>query len=153
MGAEAQSLAPNHTLRPARKDESEQLYAIHRAAMERYVRETWGAWDEEMQRRFWADHWPPERQAIVVDGELGGFLELEERNDCFWVANIELAPRFQRMGIGSAILGEVQRDARVRGLDVALQVLKVNPARALYERLGFEETGQTDTHYLMAWRA
>jgi hypothetical protein len=36
---------------------------------------------------------------------------------------------------------------------VTLQVLKVNPARRLYERLGFCETGADDTHYQMAWEA
>src|SRR5207248_4890163 len=35
------------------------------------------------------------------------------------------------------------------GQSVGLQVLKVNPARSLYKRLGFLTTGQTATHYLM----
>ncbi len=30
-----------------------------------------------------------------------------------------------------------------------LQVLKVNPSRRLYERLGFSETGATDTHIIL----
>lgn len=36
------------------------------------------------------------------------------------------------------------------GLSVRLRVLKANPrAAALYERLGFAVTGETDTHVLM----
>lgn len=140
-------------MRAPKRGESEALYVIHRAAMEGYVRETWGTWDDAAQRRFWAGHWPPERKAIVVAGELAGFLELEDRAASVWVANIELEPRFQGRGIGSAILREVQRDARERGLGITLQVLKVNPARRLYERLGFFETGKTSTHYQMAWEA
>ena len=34
-------------------------------------------------------------------------------------------------------------------MPVELQVLKVNPARRLYGRLGFQVTGETETHYLM----
>jgi hypothetical protein len=34
-------------------------------------------------------------------------------------------------------------------LPVKLRVLKVNPARRLYERLGFIHKGETPTHYLM----
>ena len=34
----------------------------------------------------------------------------------------------------------------------AITVLKVNPARRLYERLGFAIVGETETHYLMRWR-
>jgi len=143
--------APDYELRLATRAESDTLYAIHKAAMEHYVRQTWGAWDEPLQERFWASHWPPERQAILVAGQLAGFLELEERPGAVWVANLELHPRFQGQGIGSAILRATQVEASSRGLGVTLQVLKVNPARRLYERLGFRETGETGTHYLMAW--
>jgi ribosomal protein S18 acetylase RimI-like enzyme/acyl dehydratase len=140
-----------YELRLAERGESDALYAIHRAAMERYVAETWGAWDDAWQRAFWADHWPPDRQAILVQGKLAGFLELEDRPGSTWVANIELAPEHQGRGIGSTILRDIQRAAADRGLGVTLQVLKVNPARRLYERLGFRQTGETQTHYLMAW--
>lgn len=34
-------------------------------------------------------------------------------------------------------------------LPVRLRVLKVNPARRLYERLGFKVVEEADTHYLM----
>lgn len=145
-------MSPGYVLRPALMSESAELYAIHRAAMERYVTETWGAWDDPWQQRFWADHWPPGRQAVMVEGELAGFLELEDRLTSIWVANIELAPKFQGRGIGSAILRDIQEQASARGLGVTLQVLKVNPALRLYERLGFEEVAQTSTHHLMAWR-
>ncbi len=40
-------------------------------------------------------------------------------------------------------------DADLRRLPVRLQVIKGNPARNLYERLGFTVTGETDTHLLM----
>jgi ribosomal protein S18 acetylase RimI-like enzyme len=40
-----------------------------------------------------------------------------------------------------------------RGIPIALQVLRSNhPAKRLYERLGFEVTGETETHYLMQAR-
>ena len=144
-------MPPRYHRRPATRDDSDALYAIHRAAMERYVTETWGAWDDPWQQAFWAEHWPPKRQAIMVDDELAGFLELEVRPTNIWVANIELAPRLHGRGIGTAILREIQRDAAARALGVTLQVLKVNPARRLYERLGFRQTGETRTHYQMAW--
>jgi ribosomal protein S18 acetylase RimI-like enzyme len=40
-------------------------------------------------------------------------------------------------------------EARRSGKPVALQVLKVNPARRLYERLGFSVTGENETLYFM----
>ena len=124
---------PGYGLRPARREESEALFAIHRAAMERYVAETWGAWDEAFQRPFWAESWPPGRQAILVDGELAGFLDLAERPGSIWVGNIEIHPRFQGLGTGSAILREVQRDASTRGLAFAIAAACTRP-RAIETR-------------------
>lgn len=142
-----------YTLRLARPDESEALYTLHRRAMEAYVSETWGPWDDAMQRRYFQEHWPPGRQAIEVDGRLAGFLDLEDRPGEAWIGNLELDPEFHNRGIGSAILREVQRAAAGRGVGVGLQVLRVNPARRLYQRLGFALTGETATHFLMAWEA
>lgn len=42
--------------------------------------------------------------------------------------------------------------ASARGLPTRLQVLKVNPARSLYERLGFELVEETQTHYVMQFQ-
>jgi len=36
-------------------------------------------------------------------------------------------------------------------VSVALQVILSNPARRLYERLGFTVVGQSNTHYHMRW--
>jgi ribosomal protein S18 acetylase RimI-like enzyme len=48
----------------------------------------------------------------------------------------------------------VMEEARARGVPVRLRVLKVNArARAFYERLGFVQTGETETHTLMEWIA
>jgi ribosomal protein S18 acetylase RimI-like enzyme len=141
---------PRHLRRLAMPKEAEHLYAIHVAAVRDYVEQTWG-WDDAQQYAFWREHWFPEREAIDMDGELAGFLDLEERDDHLWIGNLELHPRFQGQGMGTAILRDILRDAASRGLDVRLQVLKVNPARRLYERLGFEVTGETQTHHQMAW--
>lgn len=140
-----------YALRPARRDEFELLYAIHRAAMERYVAATWGGWDEAFQREHFRDNWPAERQAVEVGGELAGFLEVVEHDGIPWVGNLELHPRFHNRGIGSAILRDVQQAAAASGRPLGLQVLRVNPARTLYLRMGFRDTGQTATHFQMLW--
>lgn len=146
-------MALDYSLRPAAKDELAELYAVHRAAMETYVAQTWGRWDDPWQREHFETHWPDVRLAIEASGELAGFLDLDEQGPSIYVGNIELKPEVQRRGIGTAILKAVQQRAAIKGVPVTLQVLKVNPARALYERLGFRETGQTETHHLMAWEA
>jgi ribosomal protein S18 acetylase RimI-like enzyme len=45
----------------------------------------------------------------------------------------------------------LQKDARSRKLPILLQVLHLNRARRLYERLGFRVYETTETHYRMRW--
>ena len=144
-------MGPRYSIRPAQKDELDALYDIHREAMQGYVSQTWGPWDDAFQRDFFANHWPELRLAIEVDGSLGGFLDLDESPERIQVENLELAPNYQGRGIGTAILVSVQQRAALHNQPVGLQVLKVNPARSLYERLGFYLTGETETHYQMSW--
>lgn len=136
--------------RPARHQDSDALYAIHCDAMRDYVAQTWG-WNDAEQRAFWREHWFSGREVIEFAGEMAGFLDVEDREDHVWVGNIELAPRFQGQGIGTVILRDIQLDAAKRGLGVQLQLLKVNPARRLYERLAFEVTGESETHWQIQW--
>jgi ribosomal protein S18 acetylase RimI-like enzyme len=140
-------------IRPALASEEAGLYAIHRAAMEAYVTRTWGPWDDAWQQDHFAGNWPDLRLAIEVEGELAGFLDLDEAGPTLEIASLELAPHWQRQGIGSAIIRAVQARAATLERPVTLRVLKVNPARALYERLGFRRVDETETHYRMAWQA
>jgi ribosomal protein S18 acetylase RimI-like enzyme len=82
---------------------------------------------------------------IIVGGESAGWLRIERNADHFRLDYLVLAPEYQRRGIGGAIVGNLLRSATEQGLPVRLNVLRVNPAKALYERLGFREVGG-DTH-------
>ena len=62
---------------------------------------------------------------------------------------VSVAPAVQRRGIGAALIRSLLDEASVAGKRVHLDVLRANPARRLYERLGFRVVAE-DTHsYLM----
>jgi ribosomal protein S18 acetylase RimI-like enzyme len=111
---------------------------------------TWG-WDEAWQRAHFAEHIAPERIALIVhEGEAVGMLELQDRTDDYYVANLKLLPEAQGRGLGTAVMRQVLAEAAKRGLPVRLQVLEANTgARRLYERLGFVATGVVPPHVLM----
>ena len=67
----------------------------------------------------------------------------------WFLAAIVIAPAHQRQGIGGRLVASVCHDADALGMPVDLQVLKVNPAIRLYQRLGFVLTGETATHYTL----
>lgn len=137
-------------LRPATAEDRELLWRIQWLALGPYVAADFGS-DRAEQRRFFEEHFRIEAHQIVrVAGEDAGYLLYEPREDHVYLANMALLPGFQRRGVGSALVRFVIAEAEAQGLPVRLQVLRSNPARNFYERLGFERVGETDTHWLMA---
>ncbi|MBA3947200.1 MAG: GNAT family N-acetyltransferase [Herpetosiphonaceae bacterium] len=116
--------------------------------MREYVTQTWGAWDESFQlQRFSTWFKPDEFQIVMIDTEAVGVVSTEQRPQELFVRTVEILSTYQCRGLGSAVMRSIL--AQAQGVPVALQVLKVNPARQLYERLGFNIVGETTTHYLM----
>lgn len=62
------------------------------------------------------------------------------------LVQIQVAPELQGQGIGEALIRELIAEARDAGAALTLRVLHANPARRLYERLGFRvfEQGEHD---------
>lgn len=143
----------NITYRAAREQDFDFLFGLHRAAMRTYVEETYGPWIDDWQREYFRARFNPNNLKIIqVDRRDAGVLEVQDRAEELFVVRIELLPTYQRRGIGSAVMKALLAEADQRGKPVALRVLKVNiRARDLYQRLGFGVTGETDTHYIMAY--
>ncbi len=141
-----------YALRRPLETEFEVLYALHYAAMGEYIVATWGPWIEEVQREFFAARMTNGYLRVIeVDGLIAGLLEVEEREEGMFLTNIQLAPEYQGRGLGSTIIGVLQAETASRGRPLDLTVLRVNPAKRLYARLGFVETQLTDTHHHLRW--
>src|SRR5690606_24008451 len=92
---------------------------------------------------------PEKNTIIMIDGEPIGCFRLERYGNYDSLDYVALLPAFQRRGIGTALIRKVMASAAVRGVPVRLSVLKANPARELYERLGFEVTGWDDVRWYL----
>ncbi|WP_166040105.1 GNAT family N-acetyltransferase [Sphingosinicella sp. YJ22] len=68
------------------------------------------------------------------------------------IIDISLVPDARGSGIGGAILGAIQEEARGIGKAVSIHVEKHNRARNLYLRLGFEVIEDKGVYDLMEWR-
>jgi ribosomal protein S18 acetylase RimI-like enzyme len=80
-----------------------------------------------------------------------GVFRVERREDSIFLSNIGIRPAYQGRGIGTKLIQDLLDEGRARGVPVELRVLKVNPARDLYERLGFTVTEEFETHWQMRW--
>jgi ribosomal protein S18 acetylase RimI-like enzyme len=144
--------SPSYELRPCRPEDFAFLWALKCATMRLYVEKTWGRWDEAEQEDYFPRGLAPEiARIIVVDGCDAGRLDVTRQDNQIYLSVIELRPELQGRGIGSAIVRDLQTEAKDAKLPLRLQVLKTNPAaQRLYERLGFQHTGATESHHLMA---
>jgi ribosomal protein S18 acetylase RimI-like enzyme len=138
-------------LRPTNPDDYDFVFSVHCAAMRSSVEQIYG-WDADWQARYFREHFDPARRQIIrYCGNDVGYISVEEQKTSLFLNSIAILPSYQGRGIGTTLIRRLQHKARTKGVPVTLQVLKVNPARALYERLGFKVTGETDTHYRMIW--
>lgn len=89
---------------------------------------------------------------VGVGVQVVGRLWVDRRSDELHVLDISLLPAARGQGLGSRLLGELIGEARVHGRRVTICVEIHNPARRLYERLGFLPDGEPEGLYQrMAW--
>jgi ribosomal-protein-alanine N-acetyltransferase len=78
-------------------------------------------------------------QGFIIAGVVGLEWEIE---------NMAIAASVRRRGLGTRLLGELLDMARARGAEsVFLEVRRSNPARALYEKYLFVESGRRRKYY------
>ena len=68
------------------------------------------------------------------------------------IVDIALLPAFRGSGLGSQVLAALQARARRAGKPLTIHVETNNPARRLYERLGFVEQADKGVYLLMRWQ-
>jgi ribosomal protein S18 acetylase RimI-like enzyme len=137
-------------LRAARDEDFAFLVSLRRSTMKGYVEQTWGRWDDAEQRERYRSLFSPSADRIIVlDGNDIGCLSVDDSGDHLFVGFIGILPEYQRAGLGTFLMKQIIIEADRRRIPVRLNVLKVNPARALYERLGFCVVGGDEFRHLM----
>lgn len=126
---------------PATTADDDFLYDLHRRALGDVIEATWGPWDDAVQREFHQAWFMPETiEIVLVGGQRAGMIQAAPADaTTFYVSRIELAPEVQGRGVGTTLLRLLVERAQQAGSSaVELDVLELNRARELYERLGFE---------------
>jgi ribosomal protein S18 acetylase RimI-like enzyme len=88
---------------------------------------------------------------IEVDGEPAGRLYVHRGAEEIRIMDIALAPAFRGRGVGTELLRELMSEAAGSGCSLSIHVEMNNPARRLYERLGFVPAGEHGIYVLMRW--
>ena len=124
----------------------EWLEAFYELIMRPYYVELNIEWDDTKFREYFD---PNLTKIIQAEGMDIGMLKVEERSDCIYLGDIQIASGYRNKGIGTDLIKTVIRSANLVNKPVRLRVLKGNPARNLYLRLGFSETHFLDNAWMM----
>lgn len=141
--------ATPYRLRPATDADFMLIHRWREAGLRSYVELLWGWEDADQLQRFRDRFDPTKYHVIQVDRCDVGALSVSEQCGEVFIADVEIDAAHRNRGLGSAVVRDVIAAAHRAGRSVALQVLTVNPARRLYERLGFCVTHQSATHIHM----
>ncbi len=104
----------------------------------------------EMQHSHYVASYPGASfDVVLVDGEPAGRLYAHRRADEIRIVDIALLPGHRGRGIGGRLLAALIDEAERASRTLTVHVLRGNPARRLYERLGFRQTRDDGVYDLM----
>lgn len=139
-------------LRPATAADLDFAWRIYREAA-KPLAEAVMPWREAAQREAVARALASgEAQVIEAGGAPAGWLQVHEDAEALGLRHLYLAAAARGRGLGSAVIAALCERAAAAGKPLRLTVLARNPARGLYARLGFRETGTLDGKVVMEWR-
>ena len=88
-------------------------------------------------------------QLIERAGVPVGLLKVTRDPDEWQLVQIQLVPELQGKGVGEALIRPLIAEAKQARVGLGLYVFQQNPARRLYERLGFRIVETTEHSYRM----
>jgi ribosomal protein S18 acetylase RimI-like enzyme len=150
------------TLRPAWPEDEAFLFDLY-ASTRRSEMAGWGLEDAALdqmialqfagQQGTYRVRFPEADHHIILqeDRPIGRIL-VDRTGTALVLVDVALLPAVRGVGIGTRLVQGLQAEAAERGGPLRLQVLVTNPARRLYERLGFITLGEDAMYAQMEWR-
>jgi len=147
------------TLRPVRLDDREFLFRLYSstraheiaplgwpaAQQEAFLRMQFNAQQQWYQTAYAA----AEHQIIELAGQpIGRMIVLREQGG-WHLVDISLLSEHRGHGIGGGLIRSLIQECATAGVILKLQVLKLNPALRLYQRLGFTFSGEDQMYMQM----
>lgn len=141
-----------YSFRNCTLDDFDFLFDLKKQNFKWYVDKIWGWNDENQKQRLKQDleeHLAHKRIILIDNKSVGIYVVHTTESGDLFINEISILKEYQNKGIGTKILEEQLKENHSKGIRTILQVFKDNPAKSLYEKLGFKAYGETETHYQM----
>lgn len=141
----------NPRLRAATISDFGFIFRVYKTTMKVYIEQIWD-WDDTAQRQHYEESFSvDDYQIIRVEDKDIGVLSMTKMEEYDFLARIEILPAYQNQSIGTSIMKTLILDAKKTTTPIMLRVFKINRARNLYKRLGFQVIRQDDIHFDMLY--
>ena len=139
-------------IRNVKENDFNWLYDLRSQTMAKYINDSGDQFNLESQsKRILKEY--ESIKIVRSDNQDIGMFKVKRNSDKWEIIQIQLLPDYQHMGIGTKLIQNLQAEASQQGVAIFLSVLKVNPAKRLYERLGFKVVQEKDKSYTMRYSA
>jgi len=151
------------SLRPITPEDEPFLARLYASTREQELAQT--NWSEEQKALFcrlqfnaqtvdYQRNYPDASFDVIQrDGVAAGRLLVLRADEKVHIIDIALLPEHRGAGIGTKFLRELQDEAKAAGKKLSIHVEQFNPARRLYERLGFKQVEDKGVYLLMQWES
>ena len=116
--------------------------------MKWYIEKIYG-WDTDIQRektKHEIENHKNDMRIIEIDNNDVGVTTFYEENNEYVVGLIIVHPDYRGKGVATNIIKKYIDIAKKNNKNIKIKTYKLNPAKKLYERLGFKIYNEDDTH-------
>jgi GNAT superfamily N-acetyltransferase len=134
--------------RPAGAADFDYCHRLYFAEMEHVNREL--KLDRDVQAASFRRQWDASQVRIITgDGADIGWLQTLTHDGSYFLGQLFVEPAHQRRGIGTEVMNRLIGEATHAGQAMTLAVVKINPAKRLYDRLGFHVVHEDERKFYM----
>ena len=143
-----------YTFRKCNETDIKFIYKLKEKCFKWFVEKIYG-WNEQLQikltQKEMNEHMADMNIIQHENTDIGVFTFYYDDNGDACVGMFAILPDYQGKGIGTQILTNVLEENK--NVRIYLKTYRENPARNLYQRVGFMKYDETETHWLMERQA
>ncbi len=140
-------MVPLLTIRNCTWQDYRYCYTLTKKNMFHYFKKYWGGWKPSEFRNHFN---PKDAKMIIKHKRRIGYYVVKIKKNIHHIDNIQISASMRGKGIGAHVLNRIEKQAlKSKRQCIQLTVFKENPARKLYERLGYHIIRDNGSSVLM----